>query len=113
MTCPKEAVEAVARALLREFNDTVRYEDLHETPKRDFDTRAAVLLDQIAPMLTARSEADKAAAVEALLTAKDYIDDSAAGLLQYRGRSMLVDMATEDKARIDAVLADIRDGHKT
>ena len=50
MTHPPEVVEAVARALLREFNDTVRYEELHPDVKANFDTRATALLDKIAPL---------------------------------------------------------------
>ncbi len=45
---------------------------------------------------------------EFMLTTRDYVDDASKGLILYRGRSMLVEMATEDLAKIDTALAAYR-----
>lgn len=45
---------------------------------------------------------------EFMLTARDYVDDASKGMLLYRGRSMLTDMATEDLALINAALTAYR-----
>jgi hypothetical protein len=48
-----DVIEMLARAMLREFNDTVQYEELHPEVKRDFDNRATALHAKIAPALRA------------------------------------------------------------
>jgi hypothetical protein len=48
-----DVIETLARALLRELNDTVQYEDLHPEVKHNFDKRATALLAKIAPALRA------------------------------------------------------------
>jgi len=43
--------------------------------------------------------------VEALRTVRDYVDDALRGTLRYRGEVDISELAKQDAARIDAVLA--------
>lgn len=60
MTYPKEAVEAVAAALWAQRGGTLMglYEcDRHRDYAPQYEAKAMTILDQIAPILTARAEA--------------------------------------------------------
>ena len=54
MTHTPEQVELVARELLRQFNDTVAYEDLSREAKVGFTRQATALLDALRPLIAAQ-----------------------------------------------------------
>ena len=70
MTHPKEAVEAVARAMYAERSTRTTFENAYPELRAIYDTRATSLLDQIAPLY--REQAARGCEVEA-----DKCDDAA------------------------------------